>query len=1007
MTDIRDSTSSTLEAAGKTTSNHTAQRGVGVKADPDGPTILAYEVEAIPDPNEHQLAALCGGDVRRVVAGGFEHLLRVIARFQETEIALALRFLFDPKGSGGRHSRLRLQLAMRLGGGIRQEVARQLVEVGPVCEFFPFRPEHGSATSRYNGRSSATSEMPTLPFACDIIRREDKVETQVPRELNRYVPTSGFYYSPVPLVPRDDNDYLALDTLLSKVEEPCALELLVAPVDHTADLQAHDKYLRQLRAINGYGDDVYLGAAQESQSAGMWGGDSYSSPTSLRDARKRDPVADEILHEQQEFHRQLRQPQLLFNAKVFAMQPETALMIASVVAECGFAEGKYGLVAYGANTDSQSRAALEKSRNDARRMEISLQPQCPGVWAGDLPETWNAFRRLSRLASVDELKGLIRLPVGGHRSPRCIRRSTDPETKKHDSSSDILLGDDLESEVPPPREFELADLATTFDRQSAGALEVRLPLKVLTKHMFIAGVPGSGKTTAVFNLLLQLHRQRIPFLVIEPAKTEYRTLKILRDHPDPGVQRLAREVQVLTPGNDEVSPLRFNPLEFPPGITLDEHIGQLLACLEAAMPMGGPLQALTAEALEAVYADRPKGSVPQMADLVQAARRIMSAKGYEGETRSNLQAAIEVRLGLLTRRAIGRLFRTTSSIPSLTQLLARPTIIEMDYLPQDHACLLTLFLLAAMREQIRVSPERRKPGLHHVTVIEEAHNIVGRTGAARASEEVADPKAFAAEYVSRMLAELRALGEGIVVADQLPSTVASQVVKNTGTKLAHRLVSNEDREEMGGAMLMGPTEIEELARLGPGTAYLYTEGLHRPRRVRCLNSAAYLQLPERVVPVGTAIVKDLESDEWFLEARAQRALTCLDHLEPCRQRAYDAIERAANGLQAPGYALRLKRIQDETDPARRRDGFGVLFDQITTALDELRTECDGFSRAVDADRASLKAAACTSTKVAERLDEFERRMEQHQALCTNTSQSLERLQKQVAGLWTNYEPENE
>jgi hypothetical protein len=330
----------------------------------------------------------------------------------------------------------------------------------------------------------------------------------------------------------------------------------------------------------------------------------------------------------------------------------------------------------------------------------------------------------------------------------------------------------------------------------------------------------------------------------------------------------------------------------------------------------------------------------------------------------------------------------------------------MDYLPQDHACLLTLFLLAAMREQIRVSPERRKPGLHHVTVIEEAHNIVGRTGVARASEEIADPKAFAAEYVSRMLAELRALGEGIVIADQLPSTVAPQVVKNTGTKLAHRLVSNEDREDLGGAMLMGDTEIEELARLGPGTAYLYTEGLYRPRRVRCLNSAAYLGLQEIVVPVGSAILKDIESDEWFLEARERRALNCLDHLEQCRQRAAGAIKRAADHFDSLGRTAKLNRIESNADSDLRYAACTALFDQTIGAIEELQSECSTFLTAVATEQPLLLAAACTSQKIAKRVADFDRLTGEYAAQQVDTEQRLRRLHEQVSELLKQCNQEN-
>jgi len=144
------------------------------------------------------------------------------------------------------------------------------------------------------------------------------------------------------------------------------------------------------------------------------------------------------------------------------------------------------------------------------------------------------------------------------------------------------------------------DLNDLFECKSVRNLELRLGLNTLTKHMFVAGVPGSGKTTAVFNLLVQLFRHDVPFLVIEPAKTEYRILKTLHEHPDPTVRAMAERVRVYTPGNEQCSPLRFNPLAFPENISVDEHIGQVLTTFEAAMPMGGPLQALLAEAVEAV-----------------------------------------------------------------------------------------------------------------------------------------------------------------------------------------------------------------------------------------------------------------------------------------------------------------------------------------------------------------------------------------------------------------------
>ena len=811
--------------------------------------IYVYEISTIPDCTHHSLVTLCGGNVREHIFRASEHLLRMVSNFQEGQIALAIRFLFRPNTDNGIQQRLKLELAVKVAEGVSEETVRQLIDSGPLAEFYK-DPKLKGSQENYGLDLD-------FPAICEVVRQEENVKPLVPRKHNpKKIPR--VYYSLHPFEARLDNDYLMIDTLLSKMKHPCVIEMLVCPVDQAQDLESQYKYITRLMSVNQYDDDTY----NSFRARKYFKDESQQQLGKLPIKREKDPMADDIAREHQEFHRTLRQPQLLFNIKAFAMNRENALMLASAVAECGFPNGKYNLVSYSSNGTEKMANWLEDSVKDSQNMDISLHAMYPNVWNDDLPEGYAGMTRLCRMATVDELKGIIRLPVGGRGSPRCIRKRTDPESSQGDKC--ILIGDDLESEQPDKRVFDkdLSNLSGVFNNTSPSNLELKLPLKSLTKHMFVAGVPGSGKTTAIYNILVQLFQYKKPFLVIEPTKTEYRILKTLQNHKDKSVSELASQLRVYSPGNDTVSPFRFNPLSYPKGITLDEHISQILSCFDAAMPMGGPLQALIAEAVEKVYEDQDPDDFPQMTDLVEVAGQIMEKKKYVGEIKSNLQAAIEVRLGMLTRRSMGRIFQCKDSVPSIGELLKHPTIIEMDYLSQDHACLLTLFLLSAIREQIKVDPNRRARDLHHVTVIEEAHNIVGRTGTAKASEEIADPRAFAAQYVSRMLAELRALGEGIIIADQLPSAVAPEVVKNTGTKLAHRLVSNEDREDLGGAMLFGDTEIEEIARLEVGEAYYYTEGLHLPRRVRCLNAYLYLGLGDFVD--ADTIVSHIAGEEWFI-----------------------------------------------------------------------------------------------------------------------------------------------
>jgi ribosomal protein L40E len=897
--------------------------------------IYSYIIPVIPDCSDYRLTSLFGGKVREEIFRSQEHLLRMIAHFDPGRIACAVRFHFNPDLQQGPQKRLVIELVLKIPDDISEEVVRQLIESGPLCEFYQKQcldsscqtPNPFSASrcrkcgALFELHPQAELAVDDFRYACEILRQEDTVEATVPREINRYIPGSGFYYSPALFEARADNDFLMFDTLLSKIQAPALIELLATPVDNAPDLQAHDRYMRQLMAVNQYGDDVYLGLDdQPGEYSGSFLEEASPQYVEVAQQKKKDPIADEILREQQEFQRSLRQPQLLFHIKALAMTQENALMLASMLAESGFLNAKYNLVHYGVE---EHRDCFVRSLADSRMLNVSLHTMDQKIWNDSLPEAWHAMSRLCRLATVDELKGIFRLPVGGTGSPRCIPKATDPD--RHDPQASLFIGHDGESEISSQIENS-DDLSALFENPAPTALELRLPLDVIPKHLFVSGVPGSGKTTAVLNLLVQLHRKGIPFLVIEPAKTEYRVLATLKNHPDPDIRSLAETIQVYTPGNDAISPLRFNPLEFPVGISVDEHIDQLLACFEAAIPLGGPLQALIAEAVEQVYKDRGKGPAPRMHDLVAAAQSIMASKSYEGEVKSNLGAAIEVRLGMLIRRSVGRIFQCSVSSPSIADILSRPCIIELEYLSQNYACLLTLFLLATVREHIRVDPTRRAKGLHHVTVIEEAHNIVGRTGEAKASEEVADPKAFAAQYISRMLAELRALGEGIIIADQLPSAVAPEVVKNTGTKLAHRLVSNDDREQLGGAMLLAASEIQELARLRPGEAYFYSEGLYQPRRVRCLNANAYLHLDAITSEMmGAGIVDYIGSTDWFGSVHEAQAIHTLSHIIGEQPLLLAKLRRAAEGMlsgklfEEVGHAT---KIDDEKE--REMELLGLL-----------------------------------------------------------------------------------
>jgi hypothetical protein len=213
---------------------------------------------------------------------------------------------------------------------------------------------------------------------------------------------------------------------------------------------------------------------------------------------------------------------------------------------------------------------------------------------------------------------------------------------------------------------------------------------------------------------------------------------------------------------------------------------------------------------------------------------VLDEKGYSGDTDSDIRSALEVRLGSLTRLGIGKVFQCRKSIPSIDHFFKVPAVLELDCLPPEQACLLTLFFLSSIREYLKTTPKTSTIP-RYMIIIEEAHNIVGRNTDAKPSPDIADPKVFAAEAVSRALLEFRGLGVSVVIIDQSPLKLASEVIKATTTKLAFRLVHQGDREELGASMLFGSIETEEIARLDPGEAFFFTEGFYKPRKIQAVN----------------------------------------------------------------------------------------------------------------------------------------------------------------------------
>ena len=426
--------------------------------------------------------------------------------------------------------------------------------------------------------------------------------------------------------------------------------------------------------------------------------------------------------------------------------------------------------------------------------------------------------------------------------------------------------------------------------------DVMIPQKLLPKHMFVCGVPGSGKTNTMLHLANSLwnteiiegnerRKSHIPFLVLEPAKREYRELSLF-DIP---------ELIVFSPSACTNFPLKLNPFEFPQGLTLSEHIGKLCQVFEGAFPIAPPAPFILDRAIQKVYEDKGWNCkdintgvkpYPVLSELYAQFERELQNTNYDTEIQGNIRSVLEMRIGSLLRREMKDIFDVPKSTLSPEEWLERPVIIELEALGEGPANFVTLLLCTLIRETLKANPlkDRDKP-VRHVIFIEEAHNLIAPQSQT-ADPQDSNPKIAATAFIVKMLAEVRALREGIIIADQLPTAMAPEVIKNTNIKLVHRLTSQDDRELVGSTMSASPLQMENMATYTSGQALITFEKLLRPFEMQvCL-----------VEEHGEETPDDEQLYQMMMQKPAYRALMAREEEEKfqnLKQRVSDALGEEA------------------------------------------------------------------------------------------------------------------
>lgn len=451
---------------------------------------------------------------------------------------------------------------------------------------------------------------------------------------------------------------------------------------------------------------------------------------------------------------------------------------------------------------------------------LELTPWDAG-YTGRLPvPVPGVIRLLADLVDAREAGAAWRLPlaVHGHLPGFPVRRpGMALEADYRPTGPQVRLGDQLVADrVAGPLGVALADL---------------------TRHALFVGTSGSGKTNSTLAFCEQLWRDHhIPFLVIEPVNSRLDDYRWLAGRP--GMQDLI----VLTVGNEDVAPLRLNPFEVPIGVRVGAHIAGLLACFDAAFGLWDPLPSIYNRALRDAYAKRgivptelagPShlGRWPTMNDFIARMKEQTDRLDYAGEVRSNIIAASQLRAESLAEGACGSTVDCAVSYP-IGELLRRPVVIELAEVgdSEKEQSLMIALILQTMTEYYKAG--RENGDLAHVTVVEEAHRLLGRPNPSAGDGREGNAQARAAAAFANTLAENRKYGEGMVIVEQVPGKLVEDAYKNTNLKVMHRLPADDDRRLIGGTMRFSDDQERYASTLAPFTAFAFHDRLDRPALIQ-------------------------------------------------------------------------------------------------------------------------------------------------------------------------------
>lgn len=346
--------------------------------------------------------------------------------------------------------------------------------------------------------------------------------------------------------------------------------------------------------------------------------------------------------------------------------------------------------------------------------------------------------------------------------------------------------------------------------------DIGIDLDSLTMHTFVSGSTGSGKSNAVYSLLAAMQDRKIPFLVVEPAKGEYR--KVFAD------------VACYGTNPQQGNVLHINPFSFPKQIHVLEHIDRLVEIFSVCWPMYAAMPAVLKQAVERAYRSAgwdigtsinsvSPSLFPTFEDVLRELDSFVNESAYSSDTKGDYVGALSTRLASLTSGLNGQIF---SGIETAAEnLFDQSAILDLSRVGATETKSLLMGLIVLKLQEYRMTQGiEMNAGLRHLTILEEAHNLLKKTSTEQSSES-SNVAGKSVEMITNAIAEMRTFGEGFVIVDQAPNLLDTAAIRNTNTKIILRLPEGGDRESIGASMALNTKQINEVSKLPTGVAVVY------------------------------------------------------------------------------------------------------------------------------------------------------------------------------------------